>query len=615
MSRVRNVRLSQTLVPFGVGAIYDILGESLIGCDTFHWRSHGDVIRIRRLEEALKVKQFRSAPSHTSLFQSRGAGVPYFRFPQWLFCQKCRRMVRWNLHNEVEGEPPKCGSCPKRPQLVPMRFVIACSKGHVGDVPWQFWAHFGAAKAEQKQCHSNDLYFEVRAGRGSGLESLVVECRTCTASRSLQGISASGSLRPLNIKCPARQPWQRAEEVTACDGEPQVLQRGASNLYFGLVKSAIDIPPDSNASVYADLSLKVMNADEFRLLRSSPSGPLAGQLIDVLAGRFECTPERIRAILAADLKDTVGPIVTAADEGLDAGEWDAFITPQQDLNEGNRFITRHVPLVEGGTGAPPSKSVVLLSELIDRVVLAVKLREVRALVGFSRYDPEGTLVEPDLGRGLDWLPAIEVFGEGVFLSLSETALQRWEENEQAQALAAVLEQRRKISLFGKRLPRATPRFLLLHSLAHLVIRELALQCGYSSSSLRERIYARMPSEGTPQAGLLVYTAAGDVEGTLGGLARQGEPPRLLWALLSALDRASWCSADPICRENRGQGFGSLNLGACHACTLLSETSCDHGNTLLDRSFVVNTSGGNGVPGYFDSVLDAARLDVLDMSRA
>jgi hypothetical protein len=333
-------------------------------------------------------------------------------------------------------------------------------------------------------------------------------------------------------------------------------------------------------------------------------------LIEVLAARFECSEDRIRAVLAADLKDAVGPTTSETPQELDEGEWNAFITPRQEESENDRFITRHVSLVEATSSAGRSKALLLLADLIDRVVLAVKLREVRALTGFTRYDPEGTVVQPDLSRGIDWLPAIEVFGEGLFVSLSESALQRWETSEEAVALAAELEQRRKQSLFGARLPRATPRFLLLHTFAHLVVRELAFQCGYSSSSLRERIYAKTPEQGPPQAGFLVYTAAGDVEGTLGGLARQGEAPRLAMAILGGLDRASWCSADPICRESRGQGFGSLNLGACHSCTLLSETSCEYGNTLLHRGFAVGGVRSAGMPGFFDDVLEAARKEAL-----
>lgn len=106
-----------------------------------------------------------------------------------------------------------------------------------------------------------------------------------------------------------------------------------------------------------------------------------------------------------------------------------------------------------------------------------------------------------------------------------------------------------------------------------------------------------------QRGLLIYTAAGDAEGTLGGLVRQGEAPHFAETLIRMLEAAAWCSADPLCAEHTGQGFGNLNRAACHACTLLPETSCQTGNTLLDRALVV---GSARVPGYFADVLTASR---------
>lgn len=145
----------------------------------------------------------------------------------------------------------------------------------------------------------------------------------------------------------------------------------------------------------------------------------------------------------------------------------------------------------------------------------------------------------------------------------------------------------------------SPRFVLLHTMAHLLIRQLSFESGYSTASLRERVYARPEHD---QYGVLVYTAAGDAEGTLGGLVQQGEPPRFSETLLRMTEAAAWCSADPLCAEHTGQGFDNLNRAACHACALLPETSCETGNTLLDRALVV---GGDQVPGYFESVVAKA----------
>ncbi len=154
-------------------------------------------------------------------------------------------------------------------------------------------------------------------------------------------------------------------------------------------------------------------------------------------------------------------------------------------------------------------------------------------------------------------------------------------------------------------PELSPHFVLLHTLAHLLIRQLSFESGYTTASLRERIYARPEQD---QYGVLVYTAAGDAEGTLGGLVRQGEPPRLAETLLRMTESAAWCSADPLCAEHTGQGFGNLNRAACHACALLPETSCEAGNSLLDRALVI---GGERVPGYLQPIVSAARAAAAD----
>jgi len=333
---------------------------------------------------------------------------------------------------------------------------------------------------------------------------------------------------------------------------------------------------------------------------------MAGPLKQALAEQFQCPIDRVTAIVQQEIRKRggAGTFQGEARKDLESEEWHAFLTPLQEYDDRDRFITRHAALVREEDRSTAGPILERLRSLIDRVVIATRLREIRALVGFSRYSPDSNQVVPDLGRGLDWLPAIEVFGEGVFFTLREEALQAWENTPAVVERASILDERRGRSLFAERLKPATPRFVLLHTLAHVLIRELSFQCGYATSSLRERIYCKVPEGGSPQAGILVYTAAGDMEGTLGGLARRGEPPLLAQSVMAALERAAWCSTDPICIESAGQGFNSLNFGACHACSLLPETSCAYANALLDRAFLLG--GTLGVKGYFSDVLALAR---------
>jgi hypothetical protein len=140
----------------------------------------------------------------------------------------------------------------------------------------------------------------------------------------------------------------------------------------------------------------------------------------------------------------------------------------------------------------------------------------------------------------------------------------------------------------------SPRFVLLHTLAHVLINEWSLDGGYPASALRERLYAN-----DPMAGILIYTATSDSAGSLGGIVAQGDPERLVATMESALGRASWCSNDPLCMESEASGVDSVNMAACHACVLLPETSCELNNSFMDRAMLVGTPSGE-VPGFFQS---------------
>lgn len=603
--RERTVRLSQTVSPFGVGAIYDFRGESLVAADITKWGGAGDRILLERLAEDLSkdgssVKEFRSAPARWSRFSKSGGRLPFVRFPRWLFCPTCRRMVLWLDTMEVEGEPARCSDCARRPQLVPMRFVVTCRHGHLGDVQWDRWAHAGASTDEQRQCKSKSLRFETKPGAGTGLEALIVRCTVCGSPKSLQGIT-SESAHPA-IRCNGKQPWVYSEQPTICDAEPRVLQRGASNLYFAEVRSAIDIPPDSDFDVYNDVSALVTNAPEFQMLKGTSSEDM---LYDLLIGKIAAENDleegAVRKVVEAAKAAIEGTPHTKAQltGDLRRDEWNALVSERHNQDDRDRFITRHESLVRD-KDTPEAHG--LTAERIGTVVLVTRLREVRALKSFRRYDTDGSEVRPALDAILGWLPAIEVFGEGIFLRFDEEPLQRWEREEAVVRRVRKLEQRRQDSLLARRVKVASPRFVLLHTFAHLLIRRLSYESGYTAASLRERIYsAEAGGELDPFAGVLVYTAAGDSEGTLGGLVRQGRPPRMIETLMSMLEDAAWCSSDPICVESDGQGFQGLNRGACHACGLVAETSCEYSNGLLDRALLV---GADGL-GYFAEALDAA----------
>jgi hypothetical protein len=607
----RTVRLGQSVMPFGVGAIYDVFGESFAACDIGLWGQRGKSINSPALKQHLGLAGLRSAPTLDDVYH----GVPYVRFPTWMFCQKCRTLFRWSRQNEREDEPAICISCTGVRQLVPMRFVLACSNGHLGDVPWHRWAH-SSAKANAARCDGKTLTFRGISTGGSGLSSLIVGCKKCNASRSLAGLTAKDSVQYLGVKCTGTQPWQLRASVAECAVCPQVIQRGASNIYFADVASSIEIPNAQGLAPFDELRTTVEShplvpSIKYFSENGDPglTGPFATDIMAKISADTKANGELVKSILLTEASP-VGAI------DFMEQEWLALRTPRSN-EDGLRsdFMTRHTTLTEGNSTDP---LVAAIDGRISNVVLVTRLKEVRALKGFTRLDPGNTQLRPDLTRvgstpRINWAPAVEVYGEGIFVTLDEQAVSSWEKSAVVLDRISRMQSNISHSSLGKSILRqrlgredVLARFVLLHTLAHLLIRELCFECGYSSASLRERIYSRAPEEGAPQAGVLVFTAAGDAEGTFGGLVRQGEPPRLLRSIVKALDTACWCSADPICRESKGQGYDSTNLAACHACSLLPETSCVTGNMLLDRSLLIG--GQPGVGSFFNeqTLASAAR---------
>ncbi|MET8330534.1 DUF1998 domain-containing protein [Streptomyces sp. NPDC005181] len=604
MSRKLRVRQAQTVLPFGVGAVFDIQGESFVATGIGDWPRRRQPVDSPRLASRLGVSGFFAAPAAANerFDNVDAAGAPYIRFPSWLFCGSCRRMVRWRIADEKPGTPPRCAACSPLRQLAPMRFVQICAGGHLGDVDWWFWAHSRLAATERQQCSSRThLRFKV-ADRAAGLEALAVACtaKGCGASRDLLDILGTHGMR-----CSGRNPWQRTNEAVDCDKPVQIVQRTAGNLYYPVVHSALDIPDADTSTAPDGLLAERVRASDYWIPLCKVAGTSRADIFRTMiqedTGADEVT---LDALLAEEMGlDHAAPTsetTMVKHPDLSREEWAAFTSPAPPATRD--FALRESTLGLGQETAEPWAD---LHRRIGRIVLADRLREVRALSGFSRISPDATFVPADTARRLKWLPAVEVFGEGIFLTLDATELNNWEQDAQVQRrttgmradLDRSFQKDRLVSLTGTTL---SPRFVLLHTLAHLLIRQLSFESGYTTASLRERIYARPEHD---QHGILIYTAAGDAEGTLGGLVSQGAPPYLAETLLRMTEAAAWCSADPLCAEHTGQGFGNLNRAACHACALLPETSCESGNALLDRVLVV---GGENVPGYFEPLVSAAR---------
>lgn len=583
--KIGKLRPSQAVTQHGPGAIVDLPELSVIMAGIDHWDPvEDDRVDEPRLAKFLNVDDLFAPPRPGA---GRFGGLPSFIFPEYLVCPhaNCRRLAHHrsfgrvgradSLHFECLNHAKHDG----RQTAFPARFLVACPRGHVDDFPWHSWVHHGAG----------DCRGELRltdSGRTGGATDISVRCDGCGKSRTMAGAFRAGA----HSSCSGRQPWLGPNDRAAgCTERPRTLLRGASNAFFSVVASALSIPPWSDPihQEVARYRQVLSGADSLEHLRNGVQQGYfrnLGPLLD----RY--TLEEIWAAHTGE----------PGEENLKSREWEAFIDPSRPVPPGSEFeiAPRAVPLQYRGR--------------IDQVVAATRLREVRALRGFMRIDPIPDAGESDdvaalsarmaaISRDPDvgWLPAVDLRGEGIFIRFDEESVRRWEESGPVASERARLEKqwtdwRSERGLEEKPFPGI--RLVLIHTFSHALIRQLSLDSGYSSSSIRERLFVSEDRD-NPMAGVLLYTASSDSDGSLGGLVDQAKADRFGPLIMNALRDAEICAQDPLCGGRDSGSSSALNGSACHACLLIAETSCEMANRLLDRGTIVATLGGRGLE-YF-----------------
>lgn len=600
---VGQVRPSQLLWTYGPGALVDLPNLSVITMGLDRW----DTDRCPPVEEARllaavrrilgsQVERLRMPPflreEGANPFSAEGRiGVPVRPFPRWLRCVKCGLLAEYDSGLfEIKANPYRPDqtqfihtNCEKggRSDAVPARFLLACRNGHLDDFPWRWFVHGGPS-----ECMGTLRFFE----RGASLqtENLWVRCDRCDAARSL--VHAFGKEAQDNLPaCRGRHPHLDTYDDT-CEEHPRAVLLGATNSWFPITLSVLAIPleGDQLSQLLADgweYFSDVESVDEVRLVVKTltKSASLPG------IERYE--PSEIWKAIE-DRRAGKGAAATPMSEGdIKRPEWNVLASPNPP-SDWPHFMSERVEI-------PKS-----FSDLIDDVLLLKRLREVNALVGYTRVEAPEETADPDerppmadLSRSKpEWVPATEVHGEGIFIKFREDALRRWEGRQ-------AVSDRDRMILTGHRGWRnarsLSPdqgypgiRYAMLHTFAHLLVRELALECGYNAASIRERIYASADPS-APMAGVLLYTAAADSDGTLGGLVELGKPENLGPLIGQALVRAGICSSDPLCSEHDPSTDRSLHAASCHACTFVAETSCERGNRYLDRALLVRTFDCDG----------------------
>lgn len=570
-----SIRRNQLLTTYGVGAMIPVGDESVMVAGLDQWPVGQPNIHEPRLERQLHVHGFVLPPASGEKKQN---DVPVVRFPTIYSCPGCRRLEKHRFF--AQPMQNKCNICAV--ELIPSRFVVVCERGHIDDFPYFEWVHAGTKKTESDQ---HVLKIDT-VGESASLSSIVISC-SCGKSSTMKGAFSRTALKGIK-RCGGCRPWLNDHED--CGGDLRTLQRGASNAYFGVVQSALSIPP------WSEGALKIINRS-WPVLQHVPDAALAATIQGMRLA--EGTPYSVDVLVEAvraRKSGEGGPLL--ADGDLREAEYEAFIVGKDEISGDQDFVC-----------VPADDAVLEIGEWFDQVMLAKRLREVRALSEFTRLLPPSPADDPKrrapLSKNeLDWLPAIEVIGEGVFLKFRSDRIEKWEKDEDVikRAKRVDANYRARFSAVGRAADREiTPRLLLVHTLAHVLITQWSLECGYPAASLRERLYISQPQAKVDMCGLLIYTATSDAAGSLGGVVAQAEKGRLGPALAEAIQRASWCSSDPLCIEADAAGVDALNLAACHACVLLPETSCEQGNMLLDRGLLVGTPKNPGI-GFFSETL-------------
>ncbi|NEU73110.1 DUF1998 domain-containing protein [Hassallia byssoidea VB512170] len=615
------IRRAQLIAPFGVGAMVVVRdGTSLITAGIDHWYKREDgseandksEFRIDewRLAALLEVDYFRLPPDFRKANKGDGVPnayltVPFLRFPQWHFCSSCNLLKDFPLTARGKVKCLECQGKNKTKYMVQVPIIAMCDRGHIQDFPWGEWVH----KSINPTCNKPLRL----VGTGSAtLGGLSVRC-DCGAKRSLEGITdADGLTKRLDtneeFKCRGKRPWLGTEDRETCDCQLRGTLRSATNVYYAQTRSAIYLQRGNNSELMSVLEEPPLSTLIQRLSR------LGDNVTPEVLKEFY--PQPLQPFLNEEIKDALKVILspkdTNANTNIVEGDDPETIFRREEFNvlrterneENLKIRTININQYESD-----------IAYYFSRIMLVDKLKETRALTGFTRIFPETDQQVPSLQSLLwhqppqqdTWLPAYIVYGEGIFIEFNENRLRQWLKIHGVEIYRRVqplVERYERIQ--GERHLRQrqiTPRFILLHTFAHLLMNRLTFECGYSSAALRERLYVSENPD-APMAGVLIYTAAGDSEGTMGGLVRMGKPGFFEPVVRSSLLAASWCSADPVCMEvgeRGGQGPDSCNLAACHSCALVPETACEEFNRFLDRGVVIGDINNRNI-GFFPNKL-------------
>jgi hypothetical protein len=589
------VRHSQFILTYGPGAILESKeGPRLIPLPEiglFHARSglNPDNFRVTdpRLRKILKEGEAFRLPSNAELGKSEMEPLYLTRvFPSWWICQK---------HGVIFRYGDGCPKCMERNEKNwdAMRFVLACSAGHLDDVDWDYAVHMD----HRGRCSSGEYPRYYLWKGGASLRDIEITCPNCKASVTMQRIYVTHWI--CRGRFPEKEPLDSGPVRNRCDRKSYVVLRQASYLRVPCIISLFTIPP-----IYTRLHQKMEELRELHgalALKRPQSMDEFSELLDVLAQRKVISESDVGELLSYDWETVKSAIQDLLDrerswEDQEESGWDDILNEEfESLRKASK------------EGAPPYKIKSDASKIIfhvpkegiqkvagpsghDFTVAPItKLRVVLVQKGYYRMIPGGDPKLIDVGCDIDgkrWYPAVEYMGEGLFIT-SENIMLEKPRGECWDAWLDAYNNRRgeyKGYLFRDERSRKElhPAFVWWHTLSHLLIRALSINSGYSAASIRERVYLTLGRDGKAEGGIVLYTTQPG-EGTMGGLVSLAS--RFDEVLERVAELAEVCPNDPLCIDQKF-GLGKVYGAACYACSFVSETSCEHRNMWLDRALLL-----------------------------
>lgn len=563
---VGDIRKTQLITTFGVGSIVDFKDDTVIIASTDDWdynpNDNNEIENRKIFNENLSVitgAEYFLMPrttKSTNLF-SKEKNIASYVFPEKLHCSRCGNIYDFReLDVKNRHKCPQCGNI-----INASRFIVVCANGHMDDFPYDWWVHNG------RPCPSgvkSPRIKMVNISNRTDIDSLRLECTECKATRSMVQVFSENALSEFQCTCKHphfKDPYAKAQH--GCHENMRARLRSASGVYFPITKSALLIPPWSK---------KVVSCIQkyYKLLKAAEKDNIVYMIRQVLKDNNISDDEIMRSWNAVDismeLKQKRSELSVIEDEY-------AVLSKDENQNEDN---------FSSYSSSIPQK----YKSYFEQLAVIDRLTVTQAFTGFTRIVRNEANSVAISQYPKPWLPAVELTGEGVFIRFNADKVNKWRKahsNRYTAMVNAMVESRFTFDNFSE-------AYVMLHTFAHLFIREISNVCGYSTASIREKIYSEIDeNDKVKMCGVLIYVSSPDSDSSLGGLISIANNSEVFEKIMdSMLERASWCSGDPLCILSTRQGYKDLNYAACHDCTLLPETSCERFNCFLDRAAIVGT---------------------------